>query len=60
MTVRELYEELNGMYPGELSCPWDNDGIMVSPNSDREIRRAVVSLDASVGAIAYALENGPK
>lgn len=58
MNVRELYNALSELYPKSLSCTWDNDGIMVSPDLGREVRRVLVSLDAIDAAIRYALSNG--
>ena len=58
MTVRELYSKLNTMYPKELSLSWDNDGLMVCADQDREVRRVLVALDATLAAINYAKDNG--
>ena len=58
MTVRELYSKLNAMYPKELALSWDNDGLMVCADQDREVRRVLVALDATLEAINYAKENG--
>ena len=58
MTVRELYLKLNTMYPKELSLSWDNDGLMVCADQDREVRRVLVALDATLAAINYAKDNG--
>ena len=58
MTVRELYEGLCAVYPKTLSCSWDNDGIMISPDPGAQVKRVLVSLDATVGAVRYAAEHG--
>lgn len=58
MTVRELYKIIDGLCPRELSCSWDNDGIMVSGNLDKEVKRVLLSLDATEDAVKYANENG--
>ncbi len=58
MTVRELYSFLSSLYPRELSLSWDNDGLMVSAELDREVGRVLVSLDATLDAINYAKDNG--
>ena len=58
MTVRELHEALTELYPKSLSCSWDNDGIMVSPNPEAQVRRILVSLDAVTDAVRYAAKNG--
>lgn len=58
MTVKEFHEKLTELYPRTLSAEWDNDGIMVSPDVNAEVRRVLVALDATDGAIKYAAENG--
>ena len=58
MTVKELHEALTELYPRSLSCSWDNDGIMVSPDPDAGVRRILVSLDAVTDAVRYAAKNG--
>ena len=54
MNSYELYEKLSEKYPGELSCGWDNDGIMVSPGPVSEVERVLVVLDATEDALIYA------
>ncbi len=58
MTVTELYRVLENLIPRELSCSWDNDGIMCLPNGDKEVKKVLLSLDATSGAVEYAAENG--
>lgn len=53
--AKELYEFLNHKIPSSLSCKWDNDGAMCMSDPDREIRRALVTLDITQGAVDYAL-----
>lgn len=43
ITVKELYDRLDAVIPKELSCEWDNDGLMLSPNTGAQVRRAVVA-----------------
>ncbi|MBQ2308742.1 MAG: Nif3-like dinuclear metal center hexameric protein, partial [Clostridia bacterium] len=50
MTIRELYARLNERIPRELSCTWDNDGLMCCPDGSREVKRVLVALDAT-GAV---------
>ena len=56
MTVGELYARLDGMYPKSLSCSWDNDGIMVCPELDAEVKRVLVALDATAKTLEYAAD----
>lgn len=58
MTVGELYTRLNEMYPKSLSCPWDNDGLMVCPDMDAEVKRVLVALDATAETLDYAVKGG--
>lgn len=58
MTLLDFYRELSSLYPEALSCPWDNDGIMCSADTSKEVSRVLVCLDATDDAISYAAENG--
>ncbi len=58
MTVKELYKILNEKIPPSLSCDWDNDGLMCCPEGERQIKKALVTLDVTEGAISYACEHG--
>lgn len=57
MTVQEIYEKICERVPEHLSEPWDNDGIMCSPDDAREVRRALVSLDVTEDIVDYAIAN---
>lgn len=58
MKTRELYNIIDAFCPKTLSCSWDNDGIMVSPSLDAEVKRVLLSLDATYEAVSYAADNG--
>ncbi len=58
MTVGELYTWLDRKIPKDLSCGWDNDGIMVCPDLDGEVKKVLVALDATAETLAYAVQNG--
>ena len=58
MNVRELYTELNRQIPPSLSCEWDNDGLMLLPNAEREVHRALITLDVTHAAARRAVETG--
>lgn len=58
MTVKELYGYFDKEIPKELSCSWDNDGLMCCPDPEREVRRALITLDITENAVCYAIENG--
>lgn len=58
MTVYELHRVLSEKYPKTLSCAWDNDGIMISPDTSVEVKKVLVALDATHETVKYAAENG--
>ncbi len=55
--VCELYEFLNSKYPSAYSCSWDNDGLMLADDPDREVIRVLCTLDVTDEAINYAIDN---
>ena len=42
MTVKELYRHFEARIPKTLSEEWDNDGLMCSADTSKEIGRAHV------------------
>ena len=58
MTVRELAKAFDTIYPRELSAEWDNDGLLVSPDPDREPHKILTVLDVTDEVLDVALENG--
>ncbi len=58
MNVREFYENISELYPKALSCEWDNDGIMCCTDMGREVKKVLVSLDATGEVIEYAANGG--
>lgn len=58
MTVRELYAVLDEKYPACLREEWDNDGLMLSPDETKTVRRVLVALDATEAVADYAIQNG--
>lgn len=58
MTVIEFYNELKKLYPDSLSCEWDNDGLMCSPNINAYVNKVLVALDVTDGVLSYAKEQG--
>ena len=58
MTVKELYLILNEKIPQELSCPWDNDGLMCCPKGEREVKRVLVALDVTADVVSEAVKGG--
>ncbi len=53
-TVSEIYTYLDILLPRSLSCDWDNDGLMVCGNKEKEVKTVLFTLDITMQAIAYA------
>ena len=58
MNVLALYSALDARYPRSLSCPWDNDGLMICADPHREVKRVLFALDATEETIAEAIRVG--
>ena len=58
MTVTELYKKFCLYFPEELRCEWDNDGIMVCPDSNAEVKKVLISLDVTEEIVDYAINQG--
>ena len=58
MTVSEFSRELECRIPSALSESWDNDGAMLIPDSDRQVKKVLVALDATTAAINRAIAIG--
>lgn len=58
MIIRELDKYFDSILPKELSCNWDNDGLMLCADSKREVKKALLTLDVTDEAIDRAIEIG--
>ena len=58
MTVNELYSALEKRIPQELSCDWDNDGLMCCPDREKTVSRVLVALDVTAAVAEQAIQNG--
>ena len=56
MTVKDIYNFLNGIAPVNTACDFDNVGILVGDPS-AEVSGAVVALDCTASAIKTAIKN---
>jgi len=56
MNVAGLYAALNQKIPPELSCDWDNDGLMCCADAEKEVRRVLVALDITAAVVDRAIE----
>jgi dinuclear metal center YbgI/SA1388 family protein len=57
-TYRDIYSFISEKFPRTLSSSWDNDGLMVCPNIDKEAKKVLISLDVTAKVAEYAKENG--
>ncbi len=57
MTVYELNRYMNEKIPRELSCAWDNDGLMCCPDGNREVKKVLFCMDVTPEAIDFAIDN---
>ena len=55
MNVKKLYDKMCESIPEELSCEWDNDGIMCSPDLSAEVSRVLITLDVTEEIVDYAI-----
>lgn len=58
MKIKELISLLEQEIPKELSENWDNDGAMIVPNSNAEVKKVLVALDCTGEAIDEAINLG--
>jgi len=54
MTVKEIYDYFERVIPRSLSCEWDNDGLMCSPDLSAQVRKVVLALDITKDTVGYA------
>ncbi len=54
-SVSELYAFLNAKFPKSYSSEWDNDGLMVANDPNREVRRVLCTLDVTDECIDHAI-----
>ena len=58
MTVKELYKALDDVINKDLSCDWDNDGLMCSPDTFGEVKRVLLALDVTKDTVDHAKNVG--
>lgn len=56
MTVNDIFDYLNSLYPVNTACDFDNPGILVG-DKHAEVKRSVISLDCTDSAIDKAVKN---
>lgn len=55
--AKEIIDIIEGIAPREISCSWDNVGVMVG-DSNCEVKKAVIALDCSAAVIDEAIGLG--
>lgn len=58
MKFIDLYNKLSTLYPENLKCEWDNDGIMCADDIEKEVKKILITLDVTKSSIEYAIANG--
>lgn len=58
MKVQEFYQQLEERIPRELSCEWDNDGLMVCGDPQKEVKRVLIALDVTAAVAEAAIAGG--
>jgi len=57
MNFKELYEKFDKICSRELSCEWDNDGIMCMPDPEQSVKKVLISLDITEDVVDFAIKN---
>ncbi|MBR4910415.1 MAG: Nif3-like dinuclear metal center hexameric protein [Clostridia bacterium] len=57
ITVKDIFDYLNMLYPVDTACDFDNVGILAG-DSKSAVTGAVVALDCDAGTVAFAKEKG--
>ena len=58
MKTIELYKYLNDAIPSSLSCDWDNDGLMCSGDTEKEVKKVLIALDITEKVVEKAANEG--
>ncbi len=57
MKINEFYKKIEELVPSGLSCDWDNDGLMCCSDTEREIKKVLLTLDVTEATAEYAVKN---
>ncbi len=57
MTVQNIFEYLNGLYPIDTACDFDNPGLLVG-DPNMVVSKAFVSLDCTLNTVKKAADTG--
>lgn len=57
MTVKDIFDFLNNLFPCDTACDFDNVGLLLG-EGQAEVKKAVVALDCTAEALEKAKKNG--
>ena len=57
ISIKDIDKYLTSVAPKELSEEWDNDGVMICGNMQKEVKKVLVALDCTMDVIEYAKNN---
>ena len=58
MKIRDIEAYFETLFPEENKCAWDNDGLLLCPDHEREVSSVLTCLDVTFPAIEAAKEQG--
>ena len=58
MNIKELISVINEIAPEELQESWDNSGIQINSDSEKDIRKIMTCLEISDAVVDEAVEKG--
>ena len=56
MTVKNIFDFLNCLYPENLACSFDNVGLLIG-DGETEVKKALISLDCTLDTVKKAVQN---
>lgn len=56
MNIREIYECINNKAPFSLQCGWDNSGLLVCDNENKQVKKILVCTDITREIALEAIE----
>ena len=57
MTVKEIYNYLNSLFPVSTACDFDNPGLLVG-DPELKVSNVLIALDCTLNTVKLAYENG--
>lgn len=57
MTVKNIFDFLNCLYPESLACSFDNVGLLIG-DGEKQVKKVLISLDCTLDTVKKAVQNG--